>query len=175
MLTSPTWTASGAAPPSSSDVVSYAIDGELVQLESAGFVSADGTVNATAITAALMAAVDPAGSGALGVSSFAITTGVVAERFTHELGSAIGFSPPAAVAAVSAGLATHLGIPVSSINVTSAEFTRTDFQMCVACPRCSALAAALAPRALAAPISGIALVTPSDARRAPRAPAGPCR
>ena len=111
-------------------MVSYAIDGSLVQLESAGFVSADGTVNATAITAALMAAVDPAGSASLGVSSFTITTGVVAERFTHELGAAIGFSPPAAVAAVSAGLAAHLGIPVSSINVTAAEFTRTNFQMC---------------------------------------------
>ena len=131
-LTSPTWVAAGAAPPSSSDVVSYAVNGELVQLESAGFISSDGTVNATAITAALMSAIGPGSGSSLGLNSFTINTGVVAERFTHELGTAISFSPDAATAAVASGLATHLGLPVESVNVTGAEFTRTDFQMTIA-------------------------------------------
>ena len=144
--------------------MSYAIDGELVQLESAGFVSADGTVNSTAIAAALVAAIDPAGSASLGVSSFTITTGVVAERFTHELGAAIGFSPPAAAAAVSAGLATHLGIDVSSVNVTAAEFTRTDFQMCASTPRCYRPRGALSRTAFRRPaLRFLSVVQPSHA------------
>ena len=123
----------GGAPTSSTETeaVAYTLSGEIVQLESAGFVSSNGALNTSAIEAALLAAIDPSSGAHLALSSFTVTAGVVAERFTREAGTSIGFSPPDASAAVAAALASHLSLPLSSINVSSAEFTRTDFEMTV--------------------------------------------